>query len=167
MMARPTELTPELTEAIASLVRAGNFPLRAAQAKGVPRSTWYSWLARGRATASRRNEGLSPPESDRPFVELVDAVERAESESQIIAVSYLMKAMPTTPSAVIAWLERRFPREWPRTERHELSGPDGGPVQLEDFRGRLAERADRIAARLLGPLGPGEASDARGAEPAS
>jgi hypothetical protein len=166
-VARPIELTPEIADGIAGLVRAGNFPLRAAQAKGVPRSTWYSWLARGRAGAGRRNDGLPLPESERVFVELVDAVERAESESQIIAVNYLMKAMPTTPSAAIAWLERRFPREWPRTERHELSGPEGGPVQVEDFRARLSERAESLGARLLAPLGPGDAADETDGKPAS
>ena len=57
---------------------------------------------------------------------------------------------------MLAWLERRFPREWSRTERHELTGTDGGPVQVEDFRARLAERAERIAARLLEAIGPGE-----------
>jgi len=55
-----------------------------------------------------------------------------------------MKAMPSTPTAVLAFLERRFPAEWSRTERHELTGAEGGPVQVEDFRARLAERAERI-----------------------
>jgi hypothetical protein len=32
---RPTDLTPELSEQVASLVRAGNKPMRAALARGV------------------------------------------------------------------------------------------------------------------------------------
>jgi len=155
-VARPIGLTSEITEGVANLIRAGNVPLRAAMAKGVPRSTWYSWLARGRVAAARRKDDLDVPEAERPFLELLDAVERAESESQIIAISHLQKAMPSTPTAVLAFLERRFPREWSRTERHELTGADGGAVQVEDFRGRLSERADRIASRLLEAIGPGE-----------
>jgi len=77
-------------------------------------------------------------------------------------VTYLMKAVPTAPYAAIAWLERRFPREWQRSERHELSGPDGGPVQMEDFRARLSERAESLAARLLAPLAPGDTGDTGG-----
>lgn len=49
-----------------------------------------------------------------------------------------------------------------RTERHELTGAEGGPVQIEDFRSRLAERAeraDRIASRLLEGLGSGEPAE--------
>lgn len=155
-MARPIDLKPETTEGIANLIRVGNVPLRSAMAKGVSRSTWYSWLARGRAAAARRKDDLDIPDAEQPFLELLDAVERAESESQVIAVSHLIKAMPSTPTAVLAFLERRFPREWSRTERHELTGADGGSVQVEDFRGRLAERADRIASRLLEAIGPGE-----------
>jgi hypothetical protein len=153
---RPTDLTPELSEQVANLVRAGNKPMRAALARGVPRSTFYYWMARGRAAASRRKDGLDVDGSEQPFLDFSDAIERAESESQVIAVSHLMKAMPSTPTAVLAWLERRFPQEWSRTERHELTGSDGGPVQVEDFRARLTERAERIAARLLEAIGPGE-----------
>ena len=97
--------------------------------------------------------------AEQPYLDFSDAIERAESESQVIAVNYLMKAVPTAPNAAIAWLERRFPREWQRSERHELSGPDGGPVQVEDFRLRLAERAEELAARLLGPLAPAPDAD--------
>jgi len=132
---------------VANLIRAGNFPLRAAMAKGIPHSTWYSWLARGRRAAGRRKDELDVDERELPFLELLDLVERAESESQIIAISHLQKSMPTTPTAVLSWLERRFPTEWSRTERHELTGSEGGPVQVEDYRMRLAERAERIAAR--------------------
>ena len=150
-MARPIELTLELLEGIANLVRAGNFPVRAASAKGIPRSTWYSWLARGREAAARRNHGSKVPKREALFVALVDAMERAESESQVIAVNSLMKAMPTTPSAVIAWLERRYPGEWSRTERQqvEMSGPEGGPVATVDITMEVIEKARKIRERLL------------------
>jgi hypothetical protein len=164
---RPTDLTPELAEQVANLVRAGNKPMRAAMARGIPRSTFFYWTARGRAAASRRKDGLAVDETEQRHLDFLDAVERAESESQVIAVSHLMKAMPSTPTAVLAWLERRFPQEWSRTERHELTGAEGGAVQVEDFRARLAERADRIATRLLEAIGPGEAvvPSPPGAEP--
>jgi hypothetical protein len=165
-VARPIELTPEIVEGIANLVRAGNIPLRAAIAKGVPRSTWYSWLARGRAGAGRRHEGLEVPETENVFIELVEAVERAESESQIILVNSGTNALPPNPRGALAMRARRWPREWSRTERHELSGPEGGPVQVEDYRARLSERADSLAARLLAPLGPGDPGGESPVEPA-
>lgn len=81
--------------------------------------------------------------------DFLDAVERAESESQVIAVSHLMKPMPSTPTAVLVWLERRFPQEWSRTERHELTGAEGGPVQVEDYPRAWRERyGEELSAQL-------------------
>jgi len=42
--------------------------------------------------------------------------------------------MPSTPTAVLAWLERRFPQAWSRIERQEveMTGPGGGPVETID-----------------------------------
>jgi hypothetical protein len=73
---------------------------------------------------------------------------RSWSNRSSIAVSHLMKAMPSTPTAVLAWLERRFPQEWSRTERHELSGPEGGPVEVENARDKLLKKLDAISERL-------------------
>ncbi len=154
-MARPIDLTSDITEGVANLIRAGNVPLRAAMAKGVPRSTWYSWLARGRAAAARREDELEMPDSEQQFLELLDTVERAESESQVIAISHLQKAMPSTPTAVFAFLERRFPAEWGNRAKVELVGEVGvRPLpaivelerpRLEDIAGGKAKRTKRSA----------------------
>jgi len=48
------------------------------------------WLAVGQPPAGK--DGLAVEETDQPHVDFLDAVERAESESQVIAVSHLMKA---------------------------------------------------------------------------
>ena len=158
---RPSDLTSELSEQVASLVRAGNKPMRAAMARGVPRSTFFHWMARGRAAASRRTDGHDVGLAEQPFLDFLDAVERAESESQVIAISHLQKSMPTTPTAVLSWLERRFPQEWSRTERHELSGADGGPMAIDDAtrdaRERLIARLDELAARLAEETAPAAA----------
>ena len=47
-------------------------------------------------------------------------------------------------------------REWPEVTRHELSGPDGNPIALEDARGRLAGKLSRLAASLSGDEVPTE-----------
>ncbi len=57
--------------------------------------------------------------------------------------------MPSAPTAVIAWLERRFRSRSTRAERHELTGENGGPIEVEDPRARLLEKLNTIAARIL------------------
>jgi hypothetical protein len=152
---RPSDLTPEVADAVASLVRGGNKPIRAAMARGIPRSTFYYWMARGRTAASQRSDALGVPELEQPFLDFLDAVERAESESQVIVVSHLMRAMPSTPTAAFAWLERRFPQEWSRTERVEHAGGDGGAiaVRIETVRGKVLSEIEAIRQRMLEDTG--------------
>ena len=47
-------------------------------------------------------------------------------------------------------LKELLKREWPEVTRHELSGPGGSPIELEDARGRLAGRLSRLALQLRG-----------------
>jgi hypothetical protein len=146
-MARPTELTPEVADRIAQLIRAGNWPETAAVAAGVSERSYYRWMARGEQAVQLQESGKRVHRPEEPYRQFWQQVKRAESESQVIAVSHLMKAMPSTPTAVLAWLERRFRQEWGRTERQELSGPGGGPSAIASARERLEARLAAVAAR--------------------
>jgi len=145
------ELAPEMTEGIANLVRAGNRPVAAAMAKGIPERTFYRWMARGQAAEEQAQDGLEVPEDEVRFWQFRQRLTQAERESEVIAVSHLTKAMPSTPTAVLAWLERRFPRAWGRIERQqvEMTGPDGGPLETIDITAQVIERARKVRERLL------------------
>jgi hypothetical protein len=142
-MARPTDLTHELADQIARFVRASNWPVTAAGAAGVPQRTFFRWMARGRTADEIDQEGGVVPESELPFWQFWQQIKRAESESEVIAVGHLMKDMPRAPTAVIQWLERLFRDRWTRGEHRqvELSGADGGPIEVQSAR-------DRIRAKL-------------------
>jgi hypothetical protein len=149
-MARPTDLTPELGDQIARFVRAGNWPVTAAGAAGVPERTFFRWMARGRAAEEIDEEGGVVPETEVPFWQFRQQVKRAESESEVIAVGQLMKDMPRAPTAVVAWLERRFGKRWSRMERQEveIAGAGGRPLEVmlnaqERLRAKLQELATR------------------------
>jgi hypothetical protein len=131
-MSRPTELTPELADRIAQLIRAGNWPETAAVAAGGSQRSYYRWMARGQKAEEQDQRGRRVRVAEEPFWQFWQQVKRAERESEAIAVGYLMKSMPHTPTAVTTFLERRFPQRWTRTERTELTGSGGGPVQVED-----------------------------------
>lgn len=146
-MARPSKLTPEFIEAVASLVRGANLPVRAAIAKGVARSTFFSWTARGRAAAARRKGGTEVPAEEQPYLDLVDALDQAESENQAILVNAVFKGALENPKLALDLLRHRY-GEWSEKQRHEVSGPGGGPLQIEDAHQSLREQLDRLAARL-------------------
>ena len=151
-MARPSECTSELRDRVAQLVRAGNYPERAAVAAGVSARTYYRWMERGSKAEYVSEEGRRVRDSERPYWQFWQALTRAEAESEALAVGTLMKVMPHTPTAVVAWLERRFGERWSRSERRELTGAGQGPIALDagDAAERIIRDANRVASRLLG-----------------
>jgi transposase len=160
-MARPSECTSELRDRVAQLVRAGNYPERAAVAAGVSARTYYRWMERGSQAQYLSEEGRTVRASERPYWQFWQALTRAEAESEALAVGTLMKAMPHATTAVVAWLERRFGERWSRSERRELTGASQGPIAVDvagDATERIIRDANRVASRLLGlPAGAGPA----------
>ncbi|MGH2796137.1 MAG: hypothetical protein ACRDM0_00330 [Thermoleophilaceae bacterium] len=152
---RRIQLTSTLIEQIALDVRAGNFIEPAARRHGVGHSTLHKWLSRGRdlARAVDRDDedaGASEwTERDRLCVDLVDTLEKAEAEAEVRVVAIVQNAIPTNWQAGFRWLESRARSRWLRVERQELTGRDGGPVEVEDPTERIIAETDRIAARLL------------------
>ncbi len=68
----PHQLTEELIEALADIVRAGNFRYIASQRMGVPITTFRQWLVRGRKERAAGKETLQ--------VKLLIALDKAEAE---------------------------------------------------------------------------------------
>ena len=85
-MARPSSLTPDVEEDILAGLEAGLGGQDAAEAAGVPASTWYAWLRRARAGDPRyarlltalaesrrrrrlaRRHGIKAPQSFPPWI---------------------------------------------------------------------------------------------------
>ncbi len=65
-------------------------------------------------------------------------------------------------TAAIFWLKTRA--QWRETDRHEITGPDGGPVQTEDVSARdiLADRLARLATAGSAEGDPGESDGGAG-----
>ncbi len=77
-MARPSKLTPEVSEKIVRAIRAGNYPAVAAAHAGIHAATYYRWMEHGelegeageddpyRARGSSLGEGRRPSFRRRP-----------------------------------------------------------------------------------------------------
>lgn len=144
---RPTKLTPEIHKRIVLLVRRGNFRETAAAAAGVDSKTFRNWLRMGA-------RGRDPYKK---FSEDVDQAE-ADAEAKDIAKLKASKDWKAT-----AWrLERRHQDRWGGKQRHEISGPDGGPVRVDmtklsdDELERLAAGDTSVLAGAAGEGGAGE-----------
>lgn len=143
-MGRPSKLTPERQERIVLAVSAGSYPEVAARANGVDASTFYRWMARGD----------DPVERDPRYRVFREAVKEAEARAEVVAIGRIQQAAAGGTWTASAWyLERKYPDRWGRKDqiRQEVSGPGGGPVEVDpaatvlsflDRRREQAEAAD-------------------------
>ena len=122
-MARPTDCTPELTEALCAELKLGMAIRAACQHVGIDDSTYRKWMTRGE-------------NGEEPFVTFRTAATRAKAEGVRALVVTVRKAAASDWRAAAWILERREPDEWSR--RVEVTGSEGGPVQV-DLRAKIAE----------------------------
>jgi hypothetical protein len=135
---RPTLLTEATTDAICQTLRVGNYLEASVRNAGLNPSTVYAWLARGRREQQRLEvieadgHAATPEPSERPFVEFLEAVTRAQAEAETFAVVTLRSAMSATRTAsdgsgqepdwnvreraATHYLERRHRAGWSRGE---------------------------------------------------
>lgn len=138
-MARPSKLTPEVSERIVRAIRAGNYPEVAAAHAGIHASTYYRWMERGALAGEA-------PEDD-PYRHFRAEVARALADSEAAEVGLVVQAARGGDWRAAAWvLERRFPDRWARRERveqvHELKDSEASELDREIER-LLAEMADQ------------------------
>jgi hypothetical protein len=114
---RPTKLTAKATERIVAAVLTGASRQVAADAASVSRSTLQLWLAKG--------QGPRAPKAHR---ELVDALTAAEAQREVQAHAHIARAGQEDWRADAWYLA--YVRGYRLTSRHELTGPDGGPLEV-------------------------------------
>lgn len=139
---RPIKLNEEIKNKIISAIRAGNYMETSAAYAGISKSSLYEWLKRGEREKQRieRNKRFKIRKSEEIFVDFSDAVEKALAEAEIRDVMRIERAAEVYWQAAAWRLERKFPDRWGRKIKTELSGPDGGPIEVSDAREKLIER---------------------------
>lgn len=106
MAGRPTKLTPEIQERIVALLRAGNYVETAAAYCDVGKVSLYAWMKRGH----RQPKSI--------YGAFLNAIEKAQAESEIRDLEQVRKAEPWESSA---WrLERKHPTRWGRRDRLDV-----------------------------------------------
>ena len=141
-------LTPETQSAILEALNLGNYLETSARYGGVTPQTVYNWLDRGRIERDRLENDGEPDDYEARFVEFLDLVEKARARSETRAVGLIQKAAADGTWQAAAWyLERSAPKRWGRRANVELTGKDGGAVQVE------AVSAEELEAKVREILG--------------
>ncbi len=147
---RPTEprkWSDERIEVILESLRRGNTRSASSAAAGISRATFYRWI-----------------EEDET---LRDSVEKAEAEAETRFADRILDAADSGQwTAAAWWLERRRHQEYRKREGVQVTGADGGAVQVEQINTATESEAQRLGRTLalLEQLGiiarPIEAGDA-------
>lgn len=111
---RPTKLTAVTQQAIVQALRAGNYLETAAAYAGVSKQSIYTWIKRGQ-------------KGEPKYQEFLDAIEKAQADSETRDVAIIAKAAETQWQASAWRLERKFPERWGRRE-HVTVAADNLPV---------------------------------------
>jgi hypothetical protein len=109
MAGRPTKYNIERVQKIMNALSAGNTRRDSCAYAGISEDTFAAWL------------------KDKP--DFSDSIEKAEADAAVRNVSIIAKAAQEgTWQAAAWWLERRRKQDW--AIRHELTGPDAGPLKI-------------------------------------
>jgi len=117
-MGRPSKLTPELQEKICGYIAEGNTIENSCAAVGISSGCYRQWMIKGREQKSGK------------YFTFLTAVKKAEAKAQARYVKIIHDASETTWTAAAWWLERKYPAQWGRKQRHEISGGDK-PIEIE------------------------------------
>lgn len=175
---RPSALTGRVADDICQRLRSGSPKGHAARSVGIGESTLLLWLQWGRAARVCDVVGCAaghhgpyrtqPAEPGITYLEFLEAVERAESDAVILAQTTWSAAWKGDWRAAMAWLQARHPAEYKPKDRVELTGADGGPLEVAlTARGRLIDMIEAARRRMVGAepdaLTPGPPVTDRGA----
>jgi len=102
------------------------------------------YKAKVEAVRTIRKSMLGYTEEREVTTEEYDASVPADADGQQLRVTKRVttKTKKFEWTAAMTWLERRYPREWARLVRQELSGPDGDPIPIEEHARSLARQAE-------------------------
>jgi len=140
---RHADLADGVQTNLVALFKAGNYIEVALAAAGVPRATFYDWIARG--------DPAGTAGADRPYREFRAEIDRARAEGEARNVAIIAKAASTSWQAAAWLLERSQPERWdkPSQRQHLRDAPveaelaEGEPLQPRDEFTDLDELAKR------------------------
>lgn len=136
-----TKLTPELTVRFCKLVSDGAWMQVAAAECGVGVAVVDRWLR------AAEEDGASALVRD-----FADRVARARAEAEAALLEGI-RAVGTGESEkgdwkALAWiLEKKNPKVYRETKRQEITGAEGGPVEMADAGARVAARLAAMRAK--------------------
>ncbi len=122
---RKTKLNKELTDEIVKRIRAGNYIKVACQAVGISQTSYFDWINKG-------EQGIEP------YAEFLGAIKKAESEAHVHFVAIIAAQASSQWQAAAWWLERKYPGQWGKREKIEISQEQVSSKEIETIEARFS-----------------------------
>lgn len=144
-MTGKTKLTMAVQRKVCASLRVGVSYKVAAASAGIVYESLRAWRARGRDAIKEAGGDINAvPDADKPHAAFAVALEKAEAQAIEARVKRIANAGKEGYWQADAWwLERVHPEQFARTQRTEITGQNGGPVQVA---GTLAGAIDAALA---------------------
>lgn len=133
---RPTVFTQEVAEQILAMARRGSIDAEICEAIGVSVTTLTNWknaypefLAALRVAKDSVDDLVESALLKRALGYEHESVKIFCSEGKIVTKNYTERYAPDT-TAMIFWLKNRRMKDWRDVARRELTGVDGGPLDV-------------------------------------
>jgi len=126
MPRRMTADDPKVQRLLNAL-KAGHFVQEACQYAPISEQTYYRWLREGSALDARADAGDTLTPTEQAQRELCEAIKAAEISGQNLALDKIREAIVGGTWQAAAWFLERRNKKW--SNRTEITGPDGGPVE--------------------------------------
>ena len=128
-------LSEELIDAVAELIRKGNYIDRACAAAGISKEVYRAWLKQGgkiNRQANHRGISIEEMADGDPILimraRFARAILRASAQAEDKDVARIDRHADDDWRAAAWRLERRFPKRWGQ-RKLEITGAEGGPLQ--------------------------------------
>jgi len=154
---RPSKLNRELAEKIIGNMRSGCSLSTATQAAGISITTWKNWEREAEVAAMLAQRGESLTTRQKDLLDLFGRAHEARTQVEVQSLAQIRAAGQRDWRAAAWFVERRNPRDWgPPAVRAELTGKDGGPIEIESVLDRARQFVDLIEATPNGEHGARE-----------
>ena len=126
---KPLFTQPQIRDRLLTALRTGAYLDAACGHAGIGLSTLMLWMQRGRDERERINAGIPPNPNEAPFVEIMEAVEKARYDAEVRNIGIIQNAAANGQwQAAAWWLERTMPRKYGR--RMEIGGDPSSPINV-------------------------------------
>ena len=133
----------ERVKVLINSLKNGAYVETACAYSGIGTSSVYRWIERGKAEDERLQQGESPNPEETPYWEIWDTIEKARSEAMLRNITLIQTAAQSGSWQAAAWfLERTNPKLYGRRNYNELTGADGGALEValsvDDLNAKIA-----------------------------